>query len=142
MLRYPTTETQRHEAFIWHRENSVPLYLCGEFIPSCFLIITYNQLKLILDARGMDVTFTTGLPNITAPYTRQLSLEMERNDRTYTYDTTGIDETANTANGESIWYNLQGISMGTKKPQTPGVYLHNGKKIIVGGGAKRNGRSE
>ena len=79
---------------------------------------------------------------MTAPYTRQLSLEMERNDRTYTYDTTGIDETANTANGEYIWYNLQGISMDAKKPQIPGVYLHNGKKIIVGGGAKRNGRSE
>ena len=39
MLRYLTTETQRHRAFIFHRENSVSLCLCGEFIPSYFFII-------------------------------------------------------------------------------------------------------
>ena len=43
--------------------------------------------QLILDTRGLnEFTFRTGLPNIAAPYTRQLSLEMERNNRTYTYN--------------------------------------------------------
>jgi len=49
-------------------------------------IYDLKQDQLILDARGMnEFTFLTGLPNIVAPYTRQLSLEMERNNRTYTY---------------------------------------------------------
>ncbi len=43
--------------------------------------------QLMLDARGKnEFTFTTGLPNIVKPYTRQLSMSMERNSRTYTYD--------------------------------------------------------
>ena len=43
--------------------------------------------QLILDARGKnEFTFTTGLPNIVSPYTRQLSMSMERNSRTYTYN--------------------------------------------------------
>ena len=42
--------------------------------------------QLILDARGKnEFTFTTGLPNIVAPYTRQLSMSMEHNNRTYTF---------------------------------------------------------
>ena len=42
--------------------------------------------QLMLDARGKnEFTFTTGLPNIVKPYTRQLSMSMERNSRTYTY---------------------------------------------------------
>ena len=50
-------------------------------------IYDLKQDQLILDARGMnEFTFITGLPNIAAPYTRQLSMEMERNNRTYTYD--------------------------------------------------------
>ena len=50
-------------------------------------IYDLKQDQLILDARGMnEFTFFTGLPNIAAPYTRQLSMEMERNNRTYTYD--------------------------------------------------------
>ena len=49
-------------------------------------IYDLKQDQLILDTRGMnEFTFTTGLPNIAAPYTRQLSMEMERNNRTYTY---------------------------------------------------------
>ncbi len=49
-------------------------------------IYNLKQDQLILDTRGMnEFTFLTGLPNIAAPYTRQLSLEMERNNRTYTY---------------------------------------------------------
>ena len=43
--------------------------------------------QLILDARGKnEFTFMTGAPNIAAPYTRQLSMSIERNNRTYTYD--------------------------------------------------------
>jgi hypothetical protein len=50
-------------------------------------IYDLKQDQLILDARGMnEFTFITGLPNIAAPYTRQLSMEMELNNRTYTYD--------------------------------------------------------
>ena len=50
-------------------------------------IYDLKQDQLILDTRGMnEFTFITGLPNIVAPYTRQLSMEMERNNRTYTYD--------------------------------------------------------
>lgn len=50
-------------------------------------IYDLKQDQLILDTRGMnEFTFYTGLPNIAAPYTRQLRMEMERNDRTYTYD--------------------------------------------------------
>ena len=50
-------------------------------------IYDLKQDQLILDARGMnEFTFITGLPNIAAPYTRQLSMTMERNSRTYTYD--------------------------------------------------------
>ncbi|MBR6979022.1 MAG: hypothetical protein IKH88_04220 [Prevotella sp.] len=50
-------------------------------------IYDLKQDQLILDARGTnEFTFMTGLPNIAAPYTRQLSMEMERNNRTYTYD--------------------------------------------------------
>ena len=49
-------------------------------------IYDLKQDQLILDTRGLnEFTFSTGLPNISAPYTRQLSLEMERNNRTYTY---------------------------------------------------------
>lgn len=45
--------------------------------------------QLILDVRGKnEFTFMTGLPNIVAPYTRQLSMSMERNSRTYTYEGT------------------------------------------------------
>ena len=50
-------------------------------------IYDLKQDQLILDERGMnEFSFMTGLPNIVAPYTRQLSMEMERNNRTYTYD--------------------------------------------------------
>ena len=50
-------------------------------------IYDLKQDQLILDARGMnEFTFKTGLPNIAAPYTRQLSMEMERNNRTYSYN--------------------------------------------------------
>ena len=43
--------------------------------------------QLILDVKGKnEFSFKTGLPNIAAPYTRQLSMTMERNSRTYTYD--------------------------------------------------------
>lgn len=43
--------------------------------------------QLMLDTRGKnEFTFTTGLPNIVKPYTRQLSMNMERNGRTYTYN--------------------------------------------------------
>ena len=42
-----------------------------------------NQVRL--DSLGRnEVTFTTGVPNITAPYTRQFSVTYERNKRTYT----------------------------------------------------------
>ncbi|MDY6241425.1 MAG: LamG domain-containing protein, partial [Prevotella sp.] len=41
-----------------------------------------NQVRL--DSLGRnEVTFTTGAPNVTAPYTRQFSLSFERNNRTY-----------------------------------------------------------
>lgn len=50
-------------------------------------IYDLKQDQLILDARGMnEFTFFTGLPNIVAPFTRQLSMEMERNNRVYTYN--------------------------------------------------------
>ncbi|MCR4602018.1 MAG: LamG domain-containing protein [Prevotella sp.] len=48
----------------------------------------YNLKKnqLILDERGKnEFTFQTGAPNIVAPYTRQLSMSIERNNRTYSY---------------------------------------------------------
>ena len=45
--------------------------------------------QLVLDVKGKnEFTFMTGLPNIVPPYTRQLSMTMERNSRTYTYDGT------------------------------------------------------
>ncbi len=31
----------------------------------------------------------------------------------------------------SGWYTLQGLKLGDNKPTTPGVYIHNGRKIIV-----------
>ena len=41
-----------------------------------------NQVRL--DSLGRnEITFTTGAPNVTAPYTRQFSLSFERNNRTY-----------------------------------------------------------
>ncbi len=46
-------------------------------------------------------------------------------------DTTGIitiNKGETTDNGE--WYTLQGLKIG-KKPTTKGVYIHNGKKVIV-----------
>ncbi len=49
----------------------------------------YNLKKnqLVLDVNGRnEFTFTTGGPNITKPYTRQLSMSIERNNRTYNFD--------------------------------------------------------
>ncbi len=41
-----------------------------------------NQVRL--DSLGRnEITFTTGAPNVTAPYTRQFSLSFKRNNRTY-----------------------------------------------------------
>ncbi len=41
-----------------------------------------NQVRL--DENGTnEITFTTGVPNVTAPYTRQFSMSYERNKRTY-----------------------------------------------------------
>ena len=30
-----------------------------------------------------------------------------------------------------IWYTLQGIRVGTTKPTSPGVYLHNGRIVVI-----------
>ena len=47
-------------------------------------IYNLKRNQLLLDEDGYnEVKFTTGLPNITAPYTRQFRLSFERNKRTY-----------------------------------------------------------
>ncbi len=45
--------------------------------------LKWNQVRLDSVGRN-EITFTTGTPNITAPYTRQFSIVFERNKRTYT----------------------------------------------------------
>ena len=47
-------------------------------------------------------------------------------------ETTGIDAIAATDDnsGDGYYYNLQGMRL-TQKPTTKGIYIHNGKKIIV-----------
>ncbi len=45
--------------------------------------LKYNQVRL--DDEGTnEITFTTGMPSVKYPYTRQFSIEFERNGRTYT----------------------------------------------------------
>ena len=51
---------------------------------------------------------------------------------------TGIDSMVN---GQwlmdDVWYTLQGIRYGTSKPTTAGVYLYNGKKVVIRPNLKR-----
>ena len=46
---------------------------------------------------------------------------------------TGIDEVAadKARQADGNYYNLMGQSMGKQLPTTPGIYIHNGKKIVV-----------
>ncbi len=47
---------------------------------------------------------------------------------------TGIDEVVTDKTGgltDGIYYNLMGQPMGKDVPTTPGIYIHNGKKIVV-----------
>jgi hypothetical protein len=45
-------------------------------------------------------------------------------------DPSGINDiTVPVADG--VWYNLQGISCGTTRPTRSGVYLYNGKKVVI-----------
>lgn len=32
---------------------------------------------------------------------------------------------------DEYWYNLQGIRLGTERPAAPGIYINNGKKILI-----------
>ena len=50
--------------------------------PGDIYMLKTNQLRLDEDGYN-EVSFTTGPPNVTAPYTRQFSLTYERNGRTY-----------------------------------------------------------
>ena len=46
----------------------------------------------------------------------------------------GIDEVVTDKTGgltDGIYYNLMGQPMGKDVPTTPGIYIHNGKKIVV-----------
>lgn len=46
-------------------------------------------------------------------------------------NTTGISDVAKTEEtGDNAWYNLQGMRFGSR-PATPGLYIHQGRKIIV-----------
>lgn len=42
---------------------------------------------------------------------------------------TGI-ETISTSTAAGIWYNLQGVKF-NGRPSTPGIYIHNGKKVVI-----------
>ena len=47
---------------------------------------------------------------------------------------TGIDEVVTDKTGgltDGIYYNLMGQPVGKELPTTPGIYIHNGKKIVV-----------
>ena len=54
------------------------------------------------------------------------SLKFEEND-----ETTGIsDVTKDNATKAEVWYNLQGVRL-NGKPSAPGIYVNNGKKVVV-----------
>ena len=45
-------------------------------------------------------------------------------------DPTGIDKPATADDQKAQWYDMQGRRM-PQKPTTPGIYIRNGKKVIV-----------
>ncbi len=42
---------------------------------------------------------------------------------------TAVSDVIDAAEGDDVWYTIQGIRVA--EPSAPGVYIHNGKKVLV-----------
>ncbi|MDY6411630.1 MAG: hypothetical protein SPL28_01380, partial [Bacteroidales bacterium] len=63
---------------------------------------------------------TTGLKAISEP----LVMKIVKN------SSTGIETVGRDIKSDNAWYNLQGVRF-ENKPVAPGIYIHNGKKVMV-----------
>ena len=63
---------------------------------------------------------TTGLKAISEP----LVMKIVKN------SSTGIETVGRDIKSDNAWYNLQGVRF-ENKPVAPGIYIHNGKKVMI-----------
>jgi hypothetical protein len=78
----------------------------------------FDNRQLVID-RSLTFTSDANVGDPWQPYVIDL------------YKIVGITDVTAPAAEDGIWYTLQGLRIGQKRPTTPGVYLYNGQKKII-----------